>query len=155
MKDRLPVVSAIPPESAAGKALAEYARRCSWKAGVRLAEKMERMDFDDGDAVFGARLGERFIGSCTLTRHDCFEGLSDFPYAPFVGFLFVEESFRGQGLGFRLVETAMARAREVGWKYLFLASTHVGLYEKIGFHPIDVRVDAWGQGQRVFRRPVG
>ena len=52
---------------------------------------------------------------------------------PLIKWLFVEEQYRGQRLGQRLIESASEYAKEIGYEQIFLTTWHKGLYEKYGF----------------------
>lgn len=110
---------------------AEYAAACPWKAGAYLAELMCENRFAERERVFAVFDGEKAVGFCTLTAKD--EMPETAPYTPFLGFLFVEPSYRGQGLAGRLIKAAILRAKSLGFSSMYVTSDEHGFYEKYGF----------------------
>ncbi len=85
---------------------------------------------DTGGEIFVAVKDRRVVGTCALVRmsHDLFE----------LAKLSVARENRGEGLGRRLTEFAIDRARELGAMRVALVSstqltTALRLYEKMGF----------------------
>ena len=132
--------------------LANYAEACSWRAGPQLAEAMRADGFPGWERVFAARADDSFAGYCTLTAHD--EMPEDCGYTPFVGFVFVDERFRGQRLSGKLIEAACARARELGFKNIYIMSGEVGLYEKYGFEKLGDMETIYGTTDQLFVRAL-
>jgi GNAT superfamily N-acetyltransferase/DNA-binding MarR family transcriptional regulator len=85
-----------------------------------------------GGAVLFALQGERIVGTCALIRH----APGDFELAKMA----VDPSARRQGIGRKLVEAIVERARASGGKHLFLLSSEklqaaLALYRETGFSP--------------------
>jgi putative acetyltransferase len=75
----------------------------------------------------------KLIGGCGIYPTDGLE----LGYAELVKF-YLDESFRGKGIGKNLMEKSFQSAREMGYKFLYLESfpelsKAVGMYEKAGF----------------------
>jgi GNAT superfamily N-acetyltransferase len=129
--------------------VADFAEQCSWKAGKSLAKQMRERTFREWERVFAAieqpvvpqdATPVTIKGYCTFAKTDC---LPDLSYSPYIGFVFVEESFRGQRLSERLIQAALAYARQIGFPKVYLVSDHVNLYEKYGFVKIDEKPAPW------------
>jgi len=133
--------------------LADYAQCCSWRAGASLAHAMRSGFFQSWERVFAALDGETIAGYCTLAERDCLE---DVPYSPYIGYVFVDEAYRGQRLSQRLIESSLAYAGTLGFEKVYLVSDHQGLYEKYGFIPIDVRPAPWNPNEMetIFMRTI-
>ncbi len=131
--------------------LSEYAAACPWRAGPYLARLMRENGFSGWERAFAATERGSVIGFCTLMRTDC---ISDVPYTPYIGFVFVDESCRGRRISQRMIRHAMAYARGLGFEKVYLTSREVGLYEKYGFVRIDEKTDRWGNPETVFMQPV-
>ena len=71
------------------------------------------------------------VGFCTLTEKD--ELPEKYGFAPFIGFVFVDEKFRGKRLSQLLINNAISYARELGYRKIYIMSGEKGLYEKYGF----------------------
>ena len=128
--------------------VAEYAEGCSWRAGAILAEKMKGNDFSDWERVYAAMDGDQIAGYCTLSKTDC---IPDIPYTPYIGFVFVGERYRGKRLSGKLILSALAYAKELGFDQAYLISDHVNLYEKYGFVKIDEKEAPWGAMQSIYK----
>jgi predicted GNAT family N-acyltransferase len=127
--------------------VAEYAQNCSWKAGTTLAKQMNECHFSDWERVFAALDGVQIAGYCTLAKSDC---IPDIAYTPYIGFVFVEEQYRGNRFSEKLIFSALAYAKELGFDKVYLVSDHVNLYEKYGFVKIDEKKAPWGAMETIF-----
>ena len=109
----------------------EYAGNCSWKAGNVLAEKMRNNEFKGRERVFAAFENGKPVGFCAFTKKDTL--LPKYLYNPFIGFVFVDEMYRGRRISEKLIEAVKAYARMNGFGRIYLTSGEKGLYEKYGF----------------------
>jgi N-acetylglutamate synthase-like GNAT family acetyltransferase len=124
--------------------VAQFADHCSWIAGPRLAQKMRVGDFKSWERVFIAEHEGLIAGFCTLTEKDC---LPDVDYAPFIGFVFVAEPFRGKRISQALILDAANLARQLHFQTVYIATREQGLYEKYGFVAFDQKNDLWGEAE--------
>ncbi|RBL89415.1 GNAT family N-acetyltransferase [Chitinophaga flava] len=129
----------------------EYAQNCSWKAGPVLAKQMQENVFIDWQRVFAAYEGQHIAGYCTITETDVIPSVS---YTPYIGFVFVGEEYRGQRLSEQMIKFALAYAKNVGFKEVYLVSREKGLYEKYGFVKIDQKENSTGYDDQIFRITV-
>ena len=111
-----------------------FAQGCSWRAGPYLAKMMRENRFQPWERVIAATVNGEPAGFCTLTEHD--ELPDDAGFRPFVGFVFVDERFRGFRLSERMIGAAMRCAAALGYEKIYLMSGEKGLYEKYGFEKI-------------------
>ena len=95
-----------------------YAMNCSWKAGPVLAEKMTNNDFQNWERVIVAVEGEEIVAYCTVLEKD--ELPEQFEYTPFIGFVFVDEKYRGKRLSERIIEQAIEYAKGLGYRKIFI-----------------------------------
>lgn len=146
-------IIALDPTHPDWLTLADYAQSCSWRAGASLAQAMRSGSFQPWERVFAALDGETIAGYCTLAERDCLE---DVPYSPYIGYVFVDEAYRGQRLSQRLIESALAYAGTLGFEKVYLVSDLQGLYEKYGFIPIDARPAPWNPNEMetIFMRAI-
>ncbi len=70
---------------------------------------------------------------------------------PWLCALFVEERFRGHAYSSLLIEKAKADAVALGYRNLYLATDHVGYYERYGFSYIGTGYHPWGESSRIYR----
>lgn len=130
----------------------ELAEACSWKAGSFLARQMQENDFADNERVIIAREGDRIAGFCTFANRD--EIPEDLGFTPFIGFVFVEEHFRGHRLSKKMIEAACAVAREQGISKVHIMSGEKGLYEKYGFTKIGDYKTVYGTIDQLFIKNI-
>ena len=76
-----------------------FAETCSWKAGPYLAKKMRNNEFTEVERVIVATENNSPVGYCTFSLKD--ELPEDSDYSPFIGFVFVDENFRGKRISER------------------------------------------------------
>ena len=113
---------------------AAFAEKCSWGAGKHLAELMRSNFFGDWERVFAAFENGRPVGFCTLTEKD--ELAPKYPYTPLIGFVFVDEAFRGKRISEKMIKTVLEYAKGIGYDKVYIMSGEKGLYEKYGFSPM-------------------
>jgi len=124
-----------------------YADNCSWSAGHFLAKAMQEKQLTDWERVFVAKDDGEIAGYCTLAKTDC---IPDVMYTPYIGFVFVGESYRGKRLSLSLIQYALQYAKELGFSNVYLVSGEQGLYEKYGFTKIEDTKDCWGRDEQIF-----
>lgn len=128
-----------------------YANDCPWEAGPILAQKMIENDFSDWGKVFVAIEGEKIVWFCTFTKESW---IPNCEYAPFVGFIFVDEGYCGKRLSGSLIDSVEDYAKTLDFKNLYIVSDHRWLYEKYGFNKIDESIDAHGRRETIFCKTI-
>lgn len=125
----------------------DYAEKCSWSAGRFLATAMARDEFKDWERVIVAGKKEKIYGYCTVAKTDC---IPDVGYTPYIGYLFVDEEYRGNRLSEKLIRYAMEYLKSLGFDRVYIVSDHENLYEKYGFEVIDRKVAPWGEIEKIY-----
>lgn len=69
---------------------------------------------------------------------------------PWLCALFVEEEYRGRRLSELLIERAKADTKSFGFSHLYLSTSHVGLYEKMGFTYIGDGYHPWEETSHIY-----
>lgn len=129
-----------------------YAYECSWRAGKLLADLMDASSFSEWERVIIAiDDNDRICGFCTVVKKDC---ILDLEYFPNIGYVFVDENYRGNRLSQRLLNYAMEYLKEVGFEKVYLVSDHDNFYEKYGFVVIDRVMAPWGAEQKLYVHSV-
>lgn len=72
----------------------------------------------------------RLRGSAQWLKRD--ELPEEYPFSPFIGFVFVSEQYRGKRLSERMIREAAAYVSTLGYQKLYIMSGEIGLYEKYG-----------------------
>ena len=125
-----------------------FARSCSWKAGTALAKKMEENAFQVWERVAVAVEDGELAGFCTFTERD--ELPEEYGYAPFIGFVFVGEKFRGRRLSEAMIRKILDYAKTLGFRKTYIMSGEQGLYEKYGFVKIGEFQTIYGTTDQLF-----
>lgn len=128
------------------------AAKCSWKAGPYLAEKMKNNEFAEWERVFAACVDGKVAGFCTLTKKD--ELPSKYKFTPFIGFVFVDEQYRGKRLSEWMIKSAISYAYALGYEKIYVMSGEIGLYEKYGFTNLGNYETIYGSIDRLFVKPT-
>lgn len=131
----------------------EKIRSCDWGAAKLLADILERDRFDellDGQ-LFVMADGKKAVSFCTLTKRDCIE--DDVLY-PWIGFVFTAPEYRGNRYSGKLIEHACEAAKEQGHSKVYIATDHIGLYEKYGFTYIESRIDIYNEECRIYYKDI-
>lgn len=125
-------------------------RAADWGAARFLAELLEQNTFHTTLGGEGELLllidGEKLISFATLTRQDCIRDESMYPW---VGFVFTQPEYRGNRYSQQLIAHAEHLAVQQNYRQIYIATDHIGLYEKYGYTYLDNRVDCWGEDSRI------
>lgn len=126
-----------------------------WSAAKFLAQLLKENKFDstlgsDGK-LFLMVEGDEIISFATLTHQDCIEDEALFPW---IGFVFTAPSHRGHGYSGKVIEYACKEAKKDGYKAVYLATGHIGIYEKLGFVYMENRQDVWGENDRIYYKSL-
>ncbi|MDW7657101.1 MAG: GNAT family N-acetyltransferase [Bacillota bacterium] len=73
---------------------------------------------------------------------------------PWLCALYVEKEFRGRQLGSSLLAHGRIEAARLGFAKLYLATDHVGYYEKYGWCFIGTGYHPWGESSRIYEQPT-
>lgn len=129
-----------------------FAEKCSWKAGPFLAEMMWNNSFRDPERVIVAVDAGRIIGYCTFVMKD--ELHDDCGYSPFIGFIFVDETSRGNRVSEKMIAAASEYAKSVGYEKIYILSGEQGLYEKYGFEKLGDFQTIYGSTDQLFEKAL-
>ncbi len=128
--------------------VSEYARKCSWQTtGEYLSDLMRINDFLEWERVFAVSIQEKIVGFCAFTKSSSVLGEK---YSPYIGFLFVEEEYRGNDLDKKLCFAVIRYARSIGFDRVYLYSDIKNYYERIGFQKIAEEDTPWGVRHSVY-----
>lgn len=125
----------------------DYVESCSWRAGKSLANAMDNNVFKDWERVIVVLDNEKICGYCTVAKTDC---IPDICYTPYIGYMFVDEEYRGNRLSQKLIQYTMEYLKMVGFDKVYIVSDHENLYEKYGFCVIDRKIAPWGSEEKIY-----
>ena len=109
---------------------------------------MKNNEFAEWERVFAACVDEKVVGFCTLSEKD--ELPPKYEFTPFIGFVFVDEKYRGKRLSELMLKSAASYAYELGYKKIYIMSGEIGFYEKYGFKKLGDYETIYGSIDRLF-----
>ena len=128
---------------------------CDWGAAKFLADLLQKGTFHETLGGWGHLFllmdGENLVSFLTLTGQDA---VRDEALTPWIGFVFTVPSYRGHRYAGLLLNHAQICAAKLGYPKLYIATDHVGLYEKYGYNYLENRVDCWGDDVRVLYKDL-
>lgn len=103
------------------------------EADKQMLDHPEEYIINQGGIILFARYDGKIAGTCALIK----KGDHLFELAK----MGVDESFQGKGIGKKLIEVAIQKAKAIGIKKIFLVSntvlqSAVALYKKMGFNEV-------------------
>lgn len=132
--------------------VATFAEKCSWRGGKYLAELMKSNSFNDWERVFAAFDGDKIIGFCTLTEKDELE--SKYQYKPLIGFVFVDEAFRGRRISEKMICKVGEYSKSIGFAKIYIMSSEKDLYEKYDFVFVGDYDTIYGDKEHLFVKEI-
>ena len=128
----------------------EQIRSCDWSAAKFMADILEQNRFDEllgGGDLFILADDDRLVSFCTLTKKDC---IKDDSMSPWIGFLFTSPEYRGHRYSKQVIDAAYNQAIDKGYDRVYLATDHIGFYEKYGFTYFENRIDIYNEDSRIY-----
>ncbi len=127
----------------------------NWGAAQFLAKLLKERRLDE---VLGgwAKLflltdGDELVSFVTLSAQDY---VAEPALTPWLGFFYTAPRYRGHRYGKLLIDHACRIAKKRGCDEVFVATDHIGLYEKYGFCYRENRLDINGEDTRIYcKRP--
>lgn len=90
---------------------------------------------------------DALVSFVTFSSQDC---IADPDMTPWLGFFHTAPKYRGNRYGKVLIDGVCEFARNEGFKAVYLATDHVGLYEKYGFEYLESRTDIYNEQSRIY-----
>ena len=123
---------------------------CQWSAARFLVELLGKGTFHETLGGWGDLYllmdGETLVSFATFTGQDA---VRDESLTPWIGFVYTAPAYRGHRYAGHLLCHAEVVAANRGFERIYIATDHVGLYEKYGYAYQEKRVDCWGSDQQV------
>lgn len=145
-------IQLLKNDSLLWKRTINFARECSWRVGKALADKMEKNDFQSWERVIVALDDDNIAGYCTVAEKDALP--DGYSYTPFIGFMFVDERYRGERISEQMINCATDYAKELGYQKVFVMSGEQGLYEKYGFMKLGDFETVYGKMDQLFEKVI-
>lgn len=132
------------------KNLQQQIAAADWGAATFLVDLLRKGTFFDtvgGEGeLFVLMDGETVVSFATLTRQDCIRDESMYPW---IGFVYTFPAYRGRRFSGQLIGYIQKEAAAQGHDRVYIATDHVGLYEKYGYTYLENRIDCWGDDSRI------
>lgn len=130
-------------------------RVCEWRAGQYLYEllssgKLFEMTGESSQLLLLTD-NEQLVSFCTLAERD---DIPDSGLSPWIGFVYTYPKFRGRHCAGQLLKEAEAKAKLMGFKRVYISTTHIGLYEKYGYGLLTQMKDMCGEMSRVYVKDI-
>lgn len=95
--------------------------------------------------------GKDLVSFCTVTRQD---SIRDESLYPWIGFVYTAPEHRGHRYAGILLRHGEEMAARQGHRRIYIATDHVGLYEKYGYTYLENRIDYWGKDQQILYKDL-
>lgn len=113
-----------------------------------MAKQMKENEFKEWERVCVACADGKVVGFSTFAERD--ELPEQYDFSPFIGFVFVDEQYRGRRLSEKMIRKIIVYAKELGCKKIYVMSGEIGLYEKYGFEKIGDYKTIYGSIDQLF-----
>lgn len=135
------VISVLEAPAYTERAIAFFQRHWGTEKTNALYDDCIRHSADPLPQWYLLLSGEAIIGGAGMITNDF---ISRGDLYPWLCALYIETAHRGERLSALLIDRAKVDAKQAGFQNLYLATDHIGLYEKYGFAPFAKGYDPWG-----------
>lgn len=94
----------------------------------------------------------KVVGFSTFAEKD--ELPKQYDFTPFIGFVFVDEQYRGKRLSEKMIQRIIAYAKEFDYEKIYVMSGEIGLYEKYGFEKVGDYETIYGSIDQLFIQAI-
>ena len=133
----------------------EYLKNCEWGAAKFLYELIVNNSLyktlGKDTKIIVLVDGENVVSFATYANQDCIDDMSLFPW---IGFVYTDEAYRGNRYSQKVIEYIKELAKKDNYSSIYLATDHIGLYEKYGFIYIESRIDVYDDESRIYTLKV-
>lgn len=98
--------------------------------------------------IMGMKEEKEIIGFYQLVSHELLTRFTDI--SPFISALYVDERVRGYGYGEMILNHARYEAASLGYEKIYVATDHIGFYEKYGFRETGLDIYEWGRAAKLY-----
>ncbi len=129
-------------------------KQCDWHAAKFLADILAQNKFHEmlgKGTLFVMADREKLVSFCTLTQRDC---IKDDTLLMWIGFVFTAPEYRGNRYSGMLIDYACEEAEKQGYDKVYIATDHIGLYEKYGFTYLETRTDIYDEESRIYYKSL-
>lgn len=91
----------------------------------------------------------KIIGCVGLITNDFISRMDLYPW---LCALYVDEKYRNEGIGAKLIDTIVEKTKILGFKNIYLCTDLINFYEKYGFSYIGEGYHPWGESSRIYKK---
>lgn len=113
---------------------------------------MQKNEFNEWERVCAICVNGKVAGFSTFTERD--ELSEQYDFTPFIGFVFVDERYRGKRLSELMIQSIISYAKELGYEKVYIMGGEIGLYEKYGFVKLGNYETVYGSVEQLFVQPI-
>ncbi|MBE6466997.1 MAG: GNAT family N-acetyltransferase [Alphaproteobacteria bacterium] len=117
-----------------------------------LTDVIDDWSISDFPQIVVATQNKEIIGYYSLVAKELVK--DNHNYTPWLGTLFIREKYRGNHYSSILIDDVCQRVKNMGYSNLFLATEHIGYYEKFGFEEIGLGMYLWDAPTRFYRKSL-
>ena len=117
-----------------------------------LTDVIDDWSISDFPQIVVATEKEEIIGYYSLVAKELVK--DNHGYTPWLGTLFVREKYRGKHFSPVLINNACQHVKNMGYNNLYLATEHIGLYEKFGFEEIGLGMYLWNAPTKFYKKSL-
>jgi len=126
-----------------------------WRAGKYLFQLLSdgqfKKQYGEKSKVFLLTQGDKLISFCSFTERD---EIPETELTPWIGFVYTFPAFRGKRRIGKLIEYIYRRAKNQGFKQLYISTDQKGLYENFGFSFLQTMTERWGGETLVYQMEI-
>ncbi len=117
-----------------------------------LTDVIDDWSLTDFPQIVVATENGKIIGYYSLVAQELVK--DNHNYTPWLGTLFIRKKYRGNHYSPILLENACHHIKDMGYDNLFLATEHIGYYEKFGFEEIWLGLYLWGAPTKFYKKTL-
>ena len=128
-----------------------YLEKCEWNAAHFLWELLRDNTFyevlGDNSKLIVLLDGENVVSFAVYSIRDCIKDESLFPW---IGFVYTDEKYRNHRYSQKVINYIINLAKNDKHTNIYIATDHIGLYEKYGFNYKENRIDIYNEDSRIY-----
>ena len=128
---------------------------CDWNAAKFLAKLLKNNQLTKvlgaNSLVFVLIDNDNIVSFLTLSDQDC---IIDPTKKCWIGFVYTDVKYRGNRYSELLINEAINVAKINNHNIIYLATDHIGLYEKYGFTYLESKIDMYGELSRMYFKKI-
>lgn len=128
---------------------------CDWNAAKFLSKILKNNKLQEllgaNSLVLILMDNDNLVSFLTLSDQDC---IVDTSKKCWIGFVYTNIKYRGNRYSELLIKEALKLAKSNNQNIVYLATDHIGLYEKYGFTYLESKIDIYGELSRIYYKKI-